>query len=60
MHTGILDSDGVDELIKEAGHTTEPLENSDTLSADPEGEQLHQERYRNIRGGQMAEKGNLL
>lgn len=39
---GIADTDGVDELVEEAGATTPPLEDGDTLSTNVVGEDLDQ------------------
>ena len=42
--TCVVDADGVDELVEEASCAAPPLEDSDTLRARVEGEQLDEER----------------
>jgi len=44
--TSLCNSNGIHELVEETSHTTEPLENGDTLGSDMEGEQLNQECVR--------------
>ena len=41
--TGVINADGVDELVEETSSTAPPLEDGDTLGTDVEGEQLDEE-----------------
>ena len=46
--TGVVDADGVDELVEETGGAAPPLEDGDTLRTRVEGEELDEVRCARI------------
>lgn len=48
MLTGVLDADGVDELVEEAGGAAPELEDGDALGAGVVRKELDEVRYRGV------------